>query len=140
MAVEVTVVFIFLYVAEHSSVIHMVSVDKVKRIRKVIVVNGRQINGARQTAFAVYVLVGVLHIVLTLHDRIIYMSIQHRDPGTGVGIDFLYLFKSRFLLFHYRPELSKIGAHEGHSVGVDRIVQHKPAVCYQIDSKQRRQR
>ena len=72
---------------EHGAVVHVVAVDHVIAVAHVGLVRRGQVDGAGQGTLPVDVMIGVVVVVLPLHDGVVDMGVIHREPGPIVLID-----------------------------------------------------
>ena len=116
--------------AEHGAVVHVVAVDQVIGVGHIRGVPGGQVDGARQGAFLIDIVVGVIEVVRPLHDGVVDVGLVHRQPGPVVLVD----LRQQVLEIHRRLVvlrlhdgglvLQQIPAGLGLLLGVEGVVEH----------------
>ena len=82
-------------ITEHTAVVHVVTIHQVVSVAQVMGIGHGEENGTGQGKVPVDVLVDILHIILTHHERIVNVGVIHLDPPEHILIDEHQLFQCR---------------------------------------------
>lgn len=86
-----------LQLAKHGVFLHMVTINDMIAVRKILMVPAVQKNTSRKREISFDVCIHIFRISLSLYQRIINMCVWYVQPSKNLRVDLLKLFKRNHL-------------------------------------------